>query len=308
MRLYRDADHHIPALAAPPVLVAGHPSAPVTLTASNVPLRVVLLGTGDPLNHERAQASLAVQCLEGAEGAERETILIDTSRGTILLGQLHAAGIALARIRHVFISHRHFDHAGGLAPLLVALSALPAATVTVYAPPITMTALHDLLAMSIPGVEEWLGPRLCWRTLVPGQAVAAGRAIVTSFAVAHGMEYVGFRVDTGGVTLTVSADTRPCPALVKYAEGADLLIHEAYGLDTVVAEAHRFGHATAADAGRAACAAGVRRLVLTHVCSSLHANPTALVDEAKSVFAGPVTLARDLDVVDVRTALNARGR
>lgn len=117
-----------------------------------------------------------------------------------------------------------------------------------------------------------------------------------------------FRVAAGGVTIAVSADTRPCPALVEYAAGADLLIHEAYGLDTLAAEAHRFGHATAADAGRAAHAAGVRRLVLTHVRSSLHVNPTALAGEAATLFDGPVTIARDLDVVDVRTAPIGRVR
>jgi len=283
--------------------VSARPGVLTTPCVRTTSLRVVMLGTGDPLNHERAQASLALHVSDGRnelDGADGETLLIDTSSGTILLGQLHAVGIALVSIRHLLISHRHFDHAGGLAPLLVALSAIPEAAVTVYAPPATMAALHDLLATSIPGVKEWMGPRLCWRTLVPGRAVAAGRAIVTPFAVAHGLECVGFRVEAVGTTVAVSADTRPCPALVEYAAGADLLIHEAYGLDALAAEAHRFGHATAADAGRAAREAGVRRLVLTHVRDSLHANPAALAGEAASVFDGPVTLARDLDVVHVR--------
>ncbi len=269
--------------------------------------QVVLLGTGDPLNHERAQASLALQLVETAAGAGGgETLLIDTSSGVVLLRQLHAAGIVLALIRHIFISHRHFDHAGGLAPLLVALSAIPEATVTVYAPPVTRAALHNLLAMSIPGVEEWMGGRLRWRTLIPGRAVAAGRVVVTPFAVAHGLECVGFRAEAGGATIVFSADTRPCPALVAYATGADLLIHEAYGLNTTAAEAHRFGHATAQDAGCAARAADAGHLVLTHLRGSLHADPAALASEAATVFDGPVTPARDLDVVHVRPPPTAR--
>ncbi len=74
--------------------------------------RVILLGTGDPLNEERAQTSLAVPL------AGNETLLVDASSGTVLLRQLEAAGIALDSIRHLFVTHRHFDHAGGLAPLL----------------------------------------------------------------------------------------------------------------------------------------------------------------------------------------------
>ena len=58
------------------------------------------------------------------------------------------------------MSHRHFDHAGGLAPLLVALTALPEAALTVHAPPETLRALHGLLALTIPGVEDWIGKRL----------------------------------------------------------------------------------------------------------------------------------------------------
>src|SRR3712207_5245219 len=69
--------------------------------------RLIFLGTGDPLNDERAQTSLALPQADGT------TILFDTSSGTILLRQLRAAGISLASIRHIFVSHRLFDHAGG---------------------------------------------------------------------------------------------------------------------------------------------------------------------------------------------------
>jgi ribonuclease Z len=255
--------------------------------------RVTLLGTGDPLNAERAQASLAVHLAGG------ETVLLDTSSGTVLLQRLRAAGITLGSIRHVFVSHRHFDHAGGLAPLLVTLVAIPEAHLTVYAPPETLAALHDILALTIPGVEDWLGERLHWRAMVPGQAVVAGSARVTPFAVEHGLECVGFRVQQAGRTLTFSADTRPCPALLDYAAGADLLIHEAYGLQSAAAEAHRFGHATAADAGAAAREAGARHLVLTHLRSSVLADPCALCDEAARAFDGPVSVAADLDVIAV---------
>ena len=72
--------------------------------------RVILLGTGDPLNGERAQSCLAVSL------AGDETMLVDTSSGTVLLRQLEAAGIPLQRVRHLFVTHRHFDHVGGLAP------------------------------------------------------------------------------------------------------------------------------------------------------------------------------------------------
>jgi metal-dependent hydrolase (beta-lactamase superfamily II) len=115
--------------------------------------RVIFLGTGDPLNEERAQSCLAVPLADG------ETVLFNASSSTVLLRQLQTAGITLTSARHLFVTHRHFDHAGGLAPLLLALTALPDASLTVHAPPETLSLLHDLLALTIPGVEDWLGGR-----------------------------------------------------------------------------------------------------------------------------------------------------
>ncbi len=296
IRAHDDADHWIPAPAARQAPVGDRHGEPRIRPANALPPRVVMLGTGDPLNHERAQASLAFQLREGADG---ETLLIDTSSGTILLGQLRAAGIALMSIRHVCISHRHFDHAGGLAPLLVALSAIPEAAVTVHAPPATRAALHDLLAASIPGVERWLGPRLQWSTVTPGRAFAVGDATVTPFAVEHGLECVGFRVERGSRSIVYSADTRPCASLSAHAEGADLLIHEAYGVQATADEAHHLGHATAADAARMAHAAGVRHLLLTHLRSSRLARPQALGAEAAAIFSGRLALATDLTTIAV---------
>jgi ribonuclease Z len=111
----------------------------------------------------------------------------------------------------------------------------------------------------------------------------------------HGIECVGFRIAQGGSTLVYAADTRPSPDVVRYAKDADLLVHEAYGTKRDAEQPHLFGHSTAADAGRAALAAGAKRLVLTHLRASRFADPDTLAEEAISVFGGPVEVADDLD-------------
>jgi ribonuclease BN (tRNA processing enzyme) len=250
---------------------------------------VVFLGTGDPLNGERAQTSLAIPLSVG------EAMLIDASSGTVLLRQLEATSIPLQAVRHLFISHRHFDHAGGLAPLLTALASLREASITVHATPGTLEVLREVLELTIPGVEGWLGERLSWGELDPGKPARAGDAEVTPFEVDHGLECVGFRVEQGGSAIVYTADTRPCPTVVDYARATDLLIHEAYGLEDDAKRAHAFGHSTAAEAGRVAREAGAERLVLTHLRASRFVDPAELAAEAASAFGGPVEAARDLD-------------
>ena len=254
--------------------------------------RVILLGTGDPLNEERTQSCLAVPLAAG------ETMLVDASSGTVLLRQLTAAGIALGSVRHLFVTHRHFDHVGGLAPLLIALAAVPDASLMVHATPVTLGFLRELLALTIPGVEDWLGKRLSWSELTPGQPAQAGDAVVIPFEVNHGLECVGFRVEQAGSVMVFAADARPCANVVRYAKGADLLVHEAYGPESSAKQAHAFGHSTAAEAGRAADEAKVGRLVLTHLRASRHTAPEELATEAAHAFGGPVSAARDLDAFD----------
>lgn len=254
--------------------------------------RLTFLGTGDPLNGARAQTSLALALADGA------TLLIDTGSGTGLLRQLAGARLALPAIRHVVVSHAHFDHAGGLAPLLVALAALPEARVVVHAIAPTSRALRDTLALVIPGIEAWLGPRLAWHVLPLGTPVAIADLTLTAFPVEHGIPTAGFRIVQRGHSLIFSADTVPCATLDAAARGADLLIHEAYGLDATAEIAHRFGHATAADAGRTARAGNVARLILTHLRGHAHADPAALVAEAAAHYPGPLSAACDLDVVE----------
>ncbi len=253
---------------------------------------LTFLGTGDPLNEERAQTALAVPV-----GGD-DLLLLDTSSGTILLRQLAAAEIALAEIRHILISHRHFDHVGGLAPLLVALVPAPAASVTIYALPETLQATRQLLTLTIPGLEEWLGERLRWQALTAEHPLSIGDATITPFTVEHGIECAGICLDRAGKRLVFSADTHPCPNLRRWANHADLLIHEAYSLDAEAPMAHRFGHSTAADAGRVAHTAAAQRLILTHFRSTAHVNPAALAAEATAFYGGPTELAIDLAQID----------
>ena len=101
-----------------------------------------------------------------------------------------------------------------------------------------------------------------------------------------------------GRTVVYTGDTRPTPELIEIARGADLLVHEAtFGDDEADRAAHT-GHSTARQAAETARAAGVRRLLLTHISARYSRDAPELLAEATTVFAESA-IAKDGMVVEV---------
>jgi ribonuclease Z len=93
-------------------------------------------------------------------------------------------------------------------------------------------------------------------------------------------------------------DTRLCDGVYALAERADLLVIESTYLSAEVGLAERFGHLTAAQAGRVAAESGVRTLVLSHL-SQRYPDPDAFRAEAAEQFGGAIVVAEDLTRVPV---------
>jgi ribonuclease Z len=247
--------------------------------------RVVFLGTGGALNPERYQPCILVDA-----GATR--LLLDTGGGLGVVRRLMDCEIEPSSIGHVFISHRHLDHAGGLEPLLLTmwLHAFrvqhPIAPVTLYALSGSATAIRATQAAADASAERRFGDRLSWVTPPAGARVTLdASAGITLAAVDHlppGGEAAGCVVDVSGTRIAYSGDTRPSEGFAHAARGADLMIHEVGGLDSRADLLHQVGHSTAADAGRVAAQAGVRALALFHLPAAEWAEPADLLAEARA--------------------------
>jgi len=94
-----------------------------------------------------------------------------------------------------------------------------------------------------------------------------------------------------------SGDTRPTKTLLKLAEDADLLIHEATFDDELMDKAIEDGHSTPSQAAETAKKAKVKRLILTHL-SSRYKNAQPLLKQARKIFSN-VAIAEDFMEIKV---------
>ncbi len=105
-----------------------------------------------------------------------------------------------------------------------------------------------------------------------------------------------------GSSVVYCTDTVFCQAAVELAAGADLLIHESTFSHAEAAMAIARDHSTSTMAAQTALAAGVKRLVLTHLSPRYvvgnPVTPDDLLAEARSIFPDTL-LARDFLSLDV---------
>ncbi len=122
------------------------------------------------------------------------------------------------------------------------------------------------------GVPE--GP--LWKSLQSGHVVRTPKGQDVSPAQVLGPPRAGLKV-------VYSGDTAPSDAVLKLAEGADLLVHDGTFASDMEERAASEGHSTAAQAAATAERAKVRRLALTHI-SARYDSLEILMKEAKAVF------------------------
>ena len=249
-----------------------------------------------------------------ADGQASSGYLVRSSAATVLLDCGPGVATALGgttdpgRLSAVIVTHLHLDHCYDLLPLGKSLlgrgvrypqaGAPPQRTADVEAVPLLVPAggrprLDALAALfpvaTAPVLDRVFELAFDVREYRPGTRFTAGDLRISLHELRHSAPNCGIRIESGASRLAYTGDTGVTPGLLPLAADADLLLAEA----TLAATDHGpHGHLSAADAGRAAQAAGARALVLTHFPSADPAWLRARRDEAARVFTGTVHLAR----------------
>ena len=295
------------AAAAAAALLA--PTAP----AQPARTRLILLGTGGGPRPRRASSAAAQVIVAGGQA-----YVVDCGNG--VARQLVIAGVPLASLRHIFITHHHSDHNADYGNLmLLAWTAGLRTQVDTWGPPPLEKMTRLFFEMNAYDIEMRIADegRVPLAPLVrvhesssAGEVMCDETLKVTSALVHHPpvVPAFGYRFDAADRSIVISGDTSPSDELVKLAEGADVLVHDTMylpGVERLVArvpnaQALRRSilshHTSAEDAGRVAQRAGVKTLVLSHLvpADDPEISDAMWLDAARAHFSGTVILGKDL--------------
>ena len=275
--------------------------------------RLILLGTGGG-PRPRVESSAPAQVIV----ADGVAYVVDCGDG--VARQLVRAGIPLASLRHVFLTHHHSDHNADYGTLLLlAWTAGLTTRVDSWGPPPLEKITRLFLEMSRTDIDTRVtdeGRRPLAPLIHPHEIPAGGEVLrdermrVSAAIVPHPeiATALAYRFDGPDRSIVISGDTAPSEALVRLARGASVLVHEAMFGSAVsrlaarvpnaarLEEHLRASHTTAEDAGRVAQEAGVETLVLSHFVPADDPSITDAMwrDAAATRFRGRIVVGKDL--------------
>ena len=291
----------------------------------NCDFRVTLLGTGTPIpSAERFGPSTLIE-------AGDQRLLIDAGRGaTIRLDQLN---IPIGRIDALLLTHFHSDHTVGIPDVWLTgwlqshfgTRRTPFRVIGPRGAKVLMSKLEDAYAadIRIRIADEMLDPTGITISVeefeTDGVVYQSGGVAVTAFEVDHGeliKPAYGYRIVYKGRVVVVSGDTRYNENVVKYASGADLLIHEvAIAKPELMQEGYiqriMAHHTTAREAGMVFARARPKLAAYTHLVFLAsndvgRATTADLIAETRQTYSGPLEVGEDLMSFDIAGPISVR--
>lgn len=249
--------------------------------------KLIFLGTSNAIPDEKHENTHMI--LVG----EKRTVLIDCVNNPIV--RLRQAKLDLFQITDLILTHFHPDHVSGVPSFLMNSWLLGrSAALNVYGLEHTLERIQKLMS-----AYDWE----TWPNFFPvnfynisdeemSPVLDAGEYCIFASPVHHMVPNIGLRIEFPGLdrVLAYSCDTEPCQAVVRLADGADILIHESTGPG--------MGHSSPLQAGEIARQAEVQSLYLIHYPTG-GVDPAPFIEQAHTLFQGPVILAEDFMEINV---------
>ena len=279
--------------------------------------KVVLLGTGTPNpDPEHLGGSVAVivgttpYIIDFGPGLVRQAAKMSPRYG----GEFEA--LLTPNLKTAFLTHLHSDHTVGFPDFLLTPWVMGRnEPVELYGPEGTKNlADHILKAYEadinyrIYGLEP--ANNQGWRVnthefFADGEIYRDSLVKVEAFKVEHGTwpNAFGYRFTTADKVIVISGDTRPCENIEKYAQNADILIHEVYSFagwqnkDDFWKKYHAANHTSTYELAELAAKTKPGKVVLYHLLFWGFTEKD-LVDEIKTKYQGEVIVGRDLMVIE----------
>jgi ribonuclease BN (tRNA processing enzyme) len=291
--------------------------APITAfpqTASSK-TQIVMLGTGTPnADPDRSGPSVAIVVND-------TPYLVDCGPGVVRrAASAHrngVKGLAVAKLRRLFLTHLHSDHTVGYSDFLFTPAVLERdEPVEIFGPPGTKAlnahiqkAFAEDIAIRLHGLE----PSKPRGYLVNVHEIRLKTTMdviyrdenvtVKAFPVKHGSwKYAyGYRFETPDRTVVISGDTAVADSVIEACRGCDVLIHEVYstaGFARRPPEWQRYHaafHTSSKELAQLATKAKPGLLVLYHQLF-WGTTPEQLIEEVRQGYGGKVVSGNDLDV------------
>lgn len=212
------------------------------------------------------------------------TVWLEAGSGSMANLQKH---IRLDEVDAVVISHEHPDHWADLNGFQVACAYGDGPdTVAVYAPSTLCEFMYQFNRRSLE-----------WNVITDGSSAQIGGQSWRFSKTDHPPETLAARVDFEGASFGYTADTGDRWSPSALGDGLDVLMAEATFQDIdaaeIAAEGTAVGHLSARQAGELARAAGIPRLVITHIWPTHDAELSRR--QAEEGFGGAVEVANEGD-------------
>ncbi len=288
-------------------------------------LSIMVLGSGGPVATNKRVSSGYLIFTDG-----KPRILMDVGGG--VFHRIGQSGANIGGLENILFTHLHMDHNGGMTPVLAMSFFHNMAAGIERTAPYRFVGPAENTASPFPSTTEYLDGHfsadggleryLAGFPPVLGagtfsyevQSVAADTTlpmsvvfseddglVVKAVAVNHGpVPSLAYRIEYRGKSIVYSGDTTSrTDNMIALAQDADLLIYDTAILDDTPPPFINL-HTTPVRIGEVAVAAGVKKLILSHITGITEPNLHSIKHVIRNQgFGGRISVARDLAVINL---------